>query len=648
MKYLTFIFLLFTAFFVRAQNNLLDIEPTPAMYERVLATESPDAVQFDTIWQVISAYSRKSKDTMLTMTQHMLKVTKDSPNRVLYGKALYLNGVAMPFDSAYYAVMIQARDILKEEKDTFTLSKVYMGLGLYYQTLKDWDASIDVQLKAVDLLEEQDDALGLSNAVIGIGGTYFQLGNIKKAIVYLDRCIDILTEAGETHGLSAMYSNKAKALGQLGKQYAASADTASINPQVYRDTSVLFYQRGLTSAQRALDYAVETENIMAETASYNAVSGLHNSLGNYREGLTAAQSAMRLAEQLGRQDFIEKSQFMLATSYKNLGEYRAALKYAEAAYGDGKYGGEENLYEIYKGLGQTDKALLMLEKINKREKDNRINDNRKLFAEAEAKYQTAEKEKQILLQQNDILHLEANNLRVERQRNFLFGGGLLLFLIGFFGYRFQKVRKDRNDKKEFAEALIFAQEEERKRIARDLHDSVGQSLLLLIKNTENNNNIASENKHMIAQTLEEVRSISGDLHPFKLDKFGLTATIEDTIDKVEKSTDIFITRDLDNIDGILSAKSEIHLFRTIQEAWNNIIKHSQATAAKITSRNTDKNLKIEIQDNGKGFDLELAIVTSKSLGIRTMHERIQAIGGELKIGGGTNGGTLLTIVIPKK
>ena len=648
MKYLTFIFLLFTAFFVRAQNNLLDIEPTPAMYERVLATESPDAVQFDTIWQVISAYSRKSKDTMLTMTQHMLKVTKDSPNRVLYGKALYLNGVAMPFDSAYYAVMIQARDILKEEKDTFTLSKVYMGLGLYYQTLKDWDASIDVQLKAVDLLEEQDDALGLSNAVIGIGGTYFQLGNIKKAIVYLDRCIDILTEAGETHGLSAMYSNKAKALGQLGKQYAASADTASINPQVYRDTSVLFYQRGLTSAQRALDYAVETENIMAETASYNAVSGLHNSLGNYREGLTAAQSAMRLAEQLGRQDFIEKSQFMLATSYKNLGEYRAALKYAEAAYGDGKYGGEENLYEIYKGLGQTDKALLMLEKINKREKDNRINDNRKLFAEAEAKYQTAEKEKQILLQQNDILHLEANNLRVERQRNFLFSGGLLLFLIGFFGYRFQKVRKDRNDKKEFAEALIFAQEEERKRIARDLHDSVGQSLLLLIKNTENNNNIASENKHMIAQTLEEVRSISGDLHPFKLDKFGLTATIEDTIDKVEKSTDIFITRDLDNIDGILSAKSEIHLFRTIQEAWNNIIKHSQATAAKITSRNTDKNLKIEIQDNGKGFDLELAIVTSKSLGIRTMHERIQAIGGELKIGGGTNGGTLLTIVIPKK
>ncbi len=98
---------------------------------------------------------------------------------------------------------------------------------------------------------------------------------------------------------------------------------------------------------------------------------------------------------------------------------------------------------------------------------------------------------------------------------------------------------------------------------------------------------------------------------------------------------------------MLTAKSEIHLYRTIQEALSNIVKHAEATAAKINIKNEANQIAVRIQDNGKGFDLELAVVTSKSLGIRTMHERISAIGGELKISKGENGGTDLTIVIPK-
>ena len=201
---------------------------------------------------------------------------------------------------------------------------------------------------------------------------------------------------------------------------------------------------------------------------------------------------------------------------------------------------------------------------------------------------------------------------------------------------------------EFAEAIIFAQEEERKRIARDLHDGIGQSLLLIKKQLDSTHGVTVENHQLINNTLEEVRSISRDLHPFQLEKFGLTSTINEMIMKIEQSTNLFITREIDTVDHVLDSKAEIHLFRTIQEAFNNIVKHSGATAAKVSIKNLADKIQVSILDNGKGFDLELAIIGSKSLGIRTMHERISAIGGKIKIDKGETSGTQVNITIPKK
>jgi len=216
-----------------------------------------------------------------------------------------------------------------------------------------------------------------------------------------------------------------------------------------------------------------------------------------------------------------------------------------------------------------------------------------------------------------------------------------------FVFRMRKINKEKNDKKEFAELLLQAQEEERKRIARDLHDGVGQSLLLIKKQMENHQVTTLVNQEMITSTLEEVRLISRDLHPFQLDNFGLTSTIEGMIEKVAKSTELFITKEIQNIDGVLLKSLDIHLFRTIQESLNNIIKHAEATAAKVIIRNEEAKITVTIQDNGKGFDPELTIVKTKSMGVRTMHERIFAIGGKIKIRKGETNGMVINITIPK-
>lgn len=227
-------------------------------------------------------------------------------------------------------------------------------------------------------------------------------------------------------------------------------------------------------------------------------------------------------------------------------------------------------------------------------------------------------------------------------------GVSLVSILGFFGFQLNKTRKERNDKKAFAEALIFAQEEERKRIARDLHDGIGQSLLLIKKQMASTHETTVENQKMISETLEEVRSISRDLHPFQLEKFGLTAAITEAINKVENSTELFITKESSNIDKLLTAKAEINLFRTIQEAMSNIVKHANATAAKISIQADTNGILVKIQDNGKGFDHELKLAKSKSLGLRTMHERVSSIGGQLNIEKGSPKGTTIVIKVPIK
>ncbi|MFT5011060.1 MAG: signal transduction histidine kinase, partial [Pseudomonadales bacterium] len=264
----------------------------------------------------------------------------------------------------------------------------------------------------------------------------------------------------------------------------------------------------------------------------------------------------------------------------------------------------------------------------------------KAIAEIDAQYQLVKKEKK-------IIELGITNTKTERQRNAITLGALLLSIFAFLTFIFVKARRERNDKIEFTEALISAQEEERKRISRDLHDGVGQSLLLMKKQMVSNHEVTIENQQMISDTLEEVRTISRDLHPFQLEKFGITASINNVIEKVERSTELFISKEIINIDEFILKRNQIHVFRAIQEGLNNIIKHAEATAARITIVEKGTELVMKIADNGKGYDHGSALIKSKSLGLRTMQERISSIGGRIKTDKNVPSGTILTFTIPK-
>lgn len=215
-----------------------------------------------------------------------------------------------------------------------------------------------------------------------------------------------------------------------------------------------------------------------------------------------------------------------------------------------------------------------------------------------------------------------------------------LIVIGFY----YKNKKDEKRRELFTQNLINAQEEERTRVARELHDSVGQKLMLLTKKTKNLGNLEMEN--LAGNTLEELRSISRGLHPATLERLGPSAAIKAMIDEVDGNTEIFFTHDIENIDALLSKEASLHLYRIIQEVLNNMVKHADAKAATVTIEKKKDSIEAIIEDNGKGFEYNEKLKSSSSLGMKTLMERAKILHSKIEIKSQINKGTTITLIIP--
>jgi two-component sensor histidine kinase len=167
-----------------------------------------------------------------------------------------------------------------------------------------------------------------------------------------------------------------------------------------------------------------------------------------------------------------------------------------------------------------------------------------------------------------------------------------------FRYRIAQLRQRNEQQQWFARQLLASREDERKRIAVELHDSLGQNLLV-IKNRallnamtttdEQGRTRFNEFSDAVSQTLEEVRTISHDLRPPHLDQLGLRTALVAMIEKVAASSTIRFGYEIDELDGIFSPADEILLYRIVQESLNNIIKHSGATESEIRATLTERS-----------------------------------------------------------
>ena len=148
---------------------------------------------------------------------------------------------------------------------------------------------------------------------------------------------------------------------------------------------------------------------------------------------------------------------------------------------------------------------------------------------------------------------------------------------------------------------------------------------------------------MVDKTIEEVRNISRDLHPFALQELGITKAIEHTLTQIDENTTIFISSEIDNIDNLFSPEEEVNIYRIVQESLSNIIKHANAEASKVLVKKFTNNITISIKDNGVGFDFPEKYQDIKSLGLKTLLERTKFLNGQMKVNSKKESGTYVRV-----
>jgi len=235
---------------------------------------------------------------------------------------------------------------------------------------------------------------------------------------------------------------------------------------------------------------------------------------------------------------------------------------------------------------------------------------------------------------------------------------ILGLLAALYQRRVGALKRDRRLQQEFSSRLMESQENERKRIAGELHDSLGQNLLVIRNRAlmglkdESLGKQARDQFDQISsvatQAIDEVRGISYGLRPYQLDRLGLTKAIGSITSGLAST--VRFAMQLDPIDDEVGKEGAIHVYRIVQEGINNILKHGDATDAKVEIRVEGSRLRIVIEDNGKGMPaLPGANGTGPAggLGLVGIAERAKILNGTMTIESKAGEGTTLTVVIPR-
>tara|TARA_R110000787_G_scaffold196454_6_gene307826 strand:+ start:2496 stop:4466 length:1971 start_codon:yes stop_codon:yes gene_type:complete len=216
-------------------------------------------------------------------------------------------------------------------------------------------------------------------------------------------------------------------------------------------------------------------------------------------------------------------------------------------------------------------------------------------------YETEKQRLKIETQENDIALL-ASESKIKNQF-ILFGivslSSLFLLVIVYKSRNTEKKKKKLQE--QFTQGLLQSQEKERTRIARELHDSVGQQLTLIKRKSQNLEQV--EITALTNNALEEVRSISRGLYPQLLKELGLTESVKQLINEYDEQTDLFFSMDIDFIDPYFTENTTLNFYRLIQECLTNIVRHAKAKTVIVSVKKEGDSIISLISDNGKGFNV---------------------------------------------
>lgn len=497
------------------------------------------------------------------------------------------------------------------------------------RVLDQFDESIKIWYDMLRTYEKKEDAKKVAAIVDELGLHFFNIGEYAKALELYER---------------------AKKLCLQKKYYA---DTLKLNMEI------AIQHAGLGDFQKSIRMLEQNiANAKKEGDEITWAHGMDN-LSNVYFEMQDFEKSLKYQIPLLQSTYIQSSTYLkgailqhLADTYLHLDDLKNAQWYLDSAFvyiakfnsKDWLFECHKTQYNIYKKSGKYKEALFHHEQF--------INFKDSVFTESFENKLTGLsslyelEHKQAKIEKLDFQH-KVSSIKIQRLTLGIISALLLAVLVYLYlVYRHKK--QDEIRTRNFTKTLLMTQENERKRIAAELHDSIGQNILF-IKNQVKK--ISGDNEKNLNQTIDEtlaeVRNISKDLFPTHLEKLGLEKSVLVLSEQISGAFPLFISSDLSGIDDVTDKNTKINIFRVIQEFINNSVKHANASAVRITSEVVGKTLQLILQDNGSGFNVELARQKSNpSVGLFSMEERIHLLDGHIQMVSELQSGTTFTISLP--
>lgn len=545
------------------------------------------------------------------------------------------------------AIILQKEAIfIREKQNTPKVHTNYNNLGTYYHKLGRYDLAIENYLKAAKIRKEQK-LFDLEAATFAnLSSLFSDLNDHNNCILYAKKSEEIFIREGLENQLGQLYST-------IGVEY-------------YR---VKNYKK----AKKYFNKAIEKHNAIGSNSlksiDLHNLATVYDDLNQLQKAYSLYREALQIKTELNKKGSAVVTIINLGNVYSRLNKndsaeilllkgYNLALKHK--LFKEQK-GALEKLSEHYQKLGNYQKSLLYRIK-ESYIKDSLFNDNyTDKINNLYVAFETAQTKNDLLNEQlkTDQLKTEKAQAELEvatRNNQLIIVASLVFILLlagGFLFYRTKQKQKNKlaqiriEEQQKGLSAVIHAQEEERKRIAKDLHDGIVQQLgglklglqkVFSGKENDETNKIVE----ILDNSAQELRELSHKMMPRALGELGLIPALEDMLENSLGNSTIIHQFEHFGINSRFSEKIEIAIYRISQELINNVIKHSGATKVNVQLFKTGNDVILIVEDNGQGIKDN----KKDGIGLMNISSRLDTINGKVNFEPSPESGTLATVKIP--
>ncbi|MDT0557109.1 tetratricopeptide repeat protein [Ichthyenterobacterium sp. W332] len=617
---------------------------------KVAKNQSNDSLAIESLHKSFFNYCYAKPEISRAIGDQSIALSKDLKTDYLLIRSYLRKGIYYDIVSKKDSALLvydQAFKIAEKNNDLQAMASVYNNRGLIDWDRENFEKAMENYLESLKIFKTLRQDRGQANNLNNIGLLLTELDRVKESNNYHRLALKLRQKIGDKYGVGASLSNLSKNFGLVKQHdssiyYSHKAIKVKANINDLRGLGITYNHLGLDYKRlEVYDSAVyylkkadkiytDLKNKRLKSSNNSALGSVYDNIGQFKNAADQYQIAL---ENLSEEEILSqyKMQRLIAFAYKNLNEYKAS----------------NERFEI---------ALAL--------RDSIANENEKVATqEVFEKYQSAEKEKEILIQRAEIAE---QNVLIQK-RNYqvygLIGLALILGLIGYLFYNQQKLKNNQLKKEnELKDALLKIEtqnklQEQRLRISRDLHDNIGAQLTFIISSLDNlkyafniEDKALTTKLETISQftsgTIYELRDTIWAMNKDTISFEDLKSRITNFIDKAneissEINFDFSIVNTIDQNREFTSIEG-INIHRVIQEAVNNSLKHAKASNISVDIDKLGSAIQIKIADNGSGFDVA---ATEKGNGLSNMEKRIKLLNGSYNLNSKLGEGTTVLITI---